>query len=115
MRRTLITIGTVVLASVALTGPAVADPPVNTDGSGHVHHVMLGNGECVQLDSGQLGRGGPRPAPGCQLLDQRTRPMARPLPGGLTPIPVMKRPTSTSIRAARDCRKQPPAVNDDDP
>jgi len=51
MSRTLITIGTVMLASVALAGPAVADSPVNTDGSGHVHHVMLGNGECVQLDS----------------------------------------------------------------
>jgi hypothetical protein len=51
MTRTLITIGIAAVASVALASPAAANPPVNTDGSGHVHHVMLGNGECVQLDS----------------------------------------------------------------
>ena len=51
MTRTLISIGTAVLDSVALASPAAADPPVNTDGSGHIHHVILGNGECVQLDS----------------------------------------------------------------
>jgi hypothetical protein len=51
MKRALITIGTAVLASIALAGPAAADPPVNHDGSGHIHHVILGNGECVQLDS----------------------------------------------------------------
>jgi hypothetical protein len=51
MTRTLITIGVAVLASVALAGPAAADPPVNRDGTGHVHHVILGSGECLQLDS----------------------------------------------------------------
>lgn len=39
-------------ASIALTvGPAAAEPPVNHDDSGHVHHVWLGNGECHQIDS----------------------------------------------------------------
>ncbi|MDQ4054176.1 MAG: hypothetical protein M3237_15935 [Actinomycetota bacterium] len=51
MTRSLIALGAGVLASVVLAGPAAADPPVNTDGTGHVHHVMLGNGECLQLDS----------------------------------------------------------------
>ena len=51
MNRTLFTIGTAAVATLALAGPAAADPPVNTDGSGHIHHVMLGNGECVELDS----------------------------------------------------------------
>ena len=80
MTRTLIAIGTIVLASVALAGPAAAEPPVNTDGSGHIHHVMVGNGECVQVDSAQLGRRGSWPAPGCQRLDQRARPLARSRP-----------------------------------
>lgn len=51
MTRALVTIGAAVLASVALAGPAGAAPPVNTDGTGHVHHVILGTGECLQLDS----------------------------------------------------------------
>ena len=51
MTRTLLAIGTAVIASVVLAGPVAAAPPVNTDGTGHVHHVLLGNGECVQLDS----------------------------------------------------------------
>jgi hypothetical protein len=51
MNRTSKTIGIALLASVALAAPAAADPPVNTDGSGHIHHVILGNGECVQIDS----------------------------------------------------------------
>lgn len=52
MHRTLIAVGTAALASVALAGPATAGPPpVNTDGTGHVHHVVLGSGECLQLDS----------------------------------------------------------------
>jgi hypothetical protein len=51
MTRTLTTLGAAALASVALASPAAADPPVNTDGSGHIHHVILGNGACVELDS----------------------------------------------------------------
>lgn len=33
------------------TVPTSAEPPVNTDGSGHVHHVWLGNGSCLQIDA----------------------------------------------------------------
>lgn len=36
-------------AAVTLAPPAVAAPPVSE--SGHVHHVITGNGDCVQIDS----------------------------------------------------------------
>jgi len=37
--------------AIGVTAPAAADPPVNTDGSGHIHHVWLGDGSCLELDS----------------------------------------------------------------
>lgn len=36
---------------IGLAGPAAAGPPVNTDGSGHVHHVRTGNGECHEINA----------------------------------------------------------------
>ena len=42
---------TTAVLTLGAEAPASADPPVNTDGTGHVHHVWLGGGECLQLDS----------------------------------------------------------------
>lgn len=52
MKTTIVTLAAALsTATVALAGPATAEPPVNTDDSGHIHHVWLGNGECRQIDA----------------------------------------------------------------
>lgn len=38
-------------AVIGLASPAAADPPVNRDGSGHVHHVWTGSGECQEINA----------------------------------------------------------------
>lgn len=39
------------LATLGVAGSAAAEPPVNIDGTGHVHHVWRGDGTCLQIDA----------------------------------------------------------------